>query len=147
MEAAALPNHDAAVRGLAIAALTTACLLHAVSRKGGIYLNNAFAFMKVTILLLIIVAGLAKLGGASLGSNSAVPTNNFDVHTSFSQPRKDVPSYATSLVYALYPYTGFMQPFYVLSEVKRPQGVFAKATITTMMSVVILYILVNVAFV
>ncbi|MCJ1296537.1 hypothetical protein MMC34_008103 [Xylographa carneopallida] len=144
MEAAALPNHDAAVRGLAIAALTTACLLHAVSRKGGIYLNNAFAFMKVTILLLIIVAGLAKLGGASLGSNSAVPTNNFDVHTSFSQPRKDVPSYATSLVYALYPYTGFMQPFYVLSEVKRPQGVFAKATITTMMSVVILYILFSV---
>ncbi|MCJ1286908.1 hypothetical protein MMC26_006254 [Xylographa opegraphella] len=146
MEAAALPNHDAAIRGLAIAALTTACLLHAISRKGGIYLNNAFAFMKVAVLLLIIVAGLAKLGGASLGSGSAVPTNNFDIHTSFSQPRKDVPSYATSFVYALYPYTGFMQPFYVLSEVKRPQGVFARATIATMVSVVVLYILVNVAF-
>ncbi|MCJ1405222.1 hypothetical protein MMC11_008449, partial [Xylographa trunciseda] len=145
MEAAGLPGHDTAVRGLAIAALTSACLLHAISRKGGIYLNNAFAFLKVTILLLIIVAGLAKLGGASLGSGS-IHTDNFDLHTSFSQPRKDVPSYATSFVYALYPYTGFMQPFYVLSEVKRPQGVFAKATITTMVSVVVLYILVNVAF-
>ncbi|MCJ1391150.1 hypothetical protein MMC18_004012 [Xylographa bjoerkii] len=142
MEAAGLPDNDAAVRGLAIAALTTACLLHAISRKGGIYLNNAFAFMKVTILLLIIVAGLAKLGGASLGSGP-VRTDNFDVHTSFSQPRKDVPSYATSLLFAIYPYTGFMQPFYVLGEVKRPQGVFAKATITTMVSVVVLYILVN----
>ena len=146
MEAAGVPTNDAAVRGLAIAALTTACLLHAISRKGGIYLNNAFAFMKVTILLLIIITGLAKLGGASFGSGS-VYTDNFNIRTSFSQPRKDVPSYATSIVYALYPYTGYMQPFYVLSEVKRPQGVFAKATIGTMVSVVVLYVLVNVAFV
>ena len=112
MEAANLPDNDAAVRGLAIAALTTACLLHAFWRKGGIWLNNAFAFMKVIILLLIIVCGLAALGGASLGSG-AIHTGNFDVHTTFSQPQRDVSSYTNSLVYALYPYTGFMQPFYV----------------------------------
>ena len=112
MEAANLPNSNTAVRGLAIAALTSTCLLHALWRKGGIWLNNAFAFMKVIILLLIIVAGLAALGGASLGSGS-IHTGNFDIHTSFSQPRRDVASYTNSLAYALYPYTGYRQPFYV----------------------------------
>ena len=112
MEAAGIQNNDPAVRGLAIAALTSACLLHAIWRKGGILLNNAFAFMKVTIVLLIIVAGLAALGGASLGSGS-IHTGNFDTKTSFSSPRRDVASYADSLVYAIYPYTGFLQPFYV----------------------------------
>ncbi|MCJ1472324.1 hypothetical protein MMC13_000971 [Lambiella insularis] len=145
LEAANIQNNDAAIRGLAIAALTTTCLLHAIWRKGGILLNNAFAFMKVMILLLIIIAGLASLGGASLGRGT-IHTANFDTHTSFSNPRKDMASYTDSLVYAMYPYTGFLQPFYVLSEVKRPQGIFAKATIGTMIFVVVLYILVNVAF-
>jgi hypothetical protein len=68
--------------------------------------------MKVAILLLIIITGLAKLGGASLGAKP-VNTGNFNIHTSFSQPRKDVASYAQSLLYAIYPYTGYTQPFYV----------------------------------
>lgn len=104
--------HDSAVRGLAVAALTAACALHAAWRKGGILVNNAFAFMKVAILLLIIAVGLAGLGGASLGSGR-VQTNNFDYHTTFYQPRRDVASYTTSMVYTLYPFTGFLQPFYV----------------------------------
>ena len=112
MEAAGIQNNNPAVRGLAIGALTSACLLHAIWRKGGILLNNAFAFMKVTILLLIIVAGFAALGGASLGSGT-IHTGNFDTKTSFSSPRRDVASYSDSLVYAIYPYTGFLQPFYV----------------------------------
>ena len=112
MKAAGQEGHDSAVRGLAVAALTAACLIHALWRKGGILLNNAFAFMKVAILLLIIVAGLASLGGAPLGSGR-IQTGNFDIHTSFYQPRTDLASYTTTLVYACYPYTGFVQPFYV----------------------------------
>ena len=112
MEAAGYQASDSAARGLAVAALTVACLLHATWRKGGIVLNNAFAFMKVAILLLIVIAGLAALGGASLGSGP-VHTENFDVRTSFSHPRGDFASYTESLVYACYPYTGFLQPFYV----------------------------------
>lgn len=112
MKAAGYEAHDSAIRGLAVAALTAACVLHGVWRRGGILLNNAFAFMKVAILLLIIVVGLAGLGGASLGSGR-VHTGNFDHHTSFYQPRTDVASYTTSLLYAFYPYTGFLQPFYV----------------------------------
>jgi len=112
MKAAGYEGHDSAVRGLAVAALTVACLIHAVWRRGGILLNNGFALMKVAILLLIIVAGLASLGGASLGSGP-IKTGNFDIHTSFYQPRTDLASYTTTLVYACYPYTGFLQPFYV----------------------------------
>jgi amino acid transporter len=146
MEAAGydVDNCPGAIRGLAIGALTVACLLHAVSRRGGIWLNNLFAFLKVLILLLIIVAGLAILGGASFGSGK-IDTDNFDIHTSFASPRTDLASYATSMLYAYYPYTGFLQPFYVLSEVRNPRGSFAKSTIFTMIAVLILYLLVNVA--
>lgn len=165
MKAAGYQGNDAAVRGLAIVVLTAACLLHALWRKGGILVNNAFAFFKVAILLLIIGTGLAALGGASYASGP-IQTGNFDAHTSFVHPRRDMGSYVKSLLYALYPYGGYLQPFYVsnngplssnfstlihllqvLSEVSRPRKVFAKATIGAMVSVLVLYMLVNIAFV
>lgn len=137
---------ESAVRGLAVAGLTLAALIHATWRKGGIWLNNAFAFLKVAILLLIIGTGLAALGGASLGGGR-IKTNNFDTRTSFANPRRDFGSYADTLILAIYPYGGFYQPFYVLSEVSRPRKIFAKATIGAMVSVLVLYMLVNIAFV
>jgi hypothetical protein len=50
LKAANLPDNDAAVRGLAVGALTTACLLHAVWRKGGIWLNNVRLYQRDTKL-------------------------------------------------------------------------------------------------
>ena len=70
LEAAGITGDDAAVRGLAIASLTFACVLHAVWRKGGIVLNNLLAFMKVSMLLAIIIIGFAVAAGASFGNVS-----------------------------------------------------------------------------
>lgn len=50
------------VRGIAIAAAAFACIVHAVSRRGGIWLNNTLAVIKVLILLLIIAVTLAVVG-------------------------------------------------------------------------------------
>lgn len=108
-------------------------------------LNNAIAILKVAILLLIVVAGFIALGGANLG-NGSIHTGNFNTGTSFAAPRTDIASYVGSLMYALYPYSGFLQPFYVLGEVRNPNGTFDRATISTMVFVTIIYILVNIAF-
>jgi amino acid transporter len=135
------PDDKGLVIGLAIAAMTLSCLLHAVWRKGGILLNNAFAVMKVAILLMIIILGIVKLVHPP-----SVNPENFDIKTSFSGPPLGLSSYATSMLYAYYPYTGFVQPLYVLAEVRNPRGRFTKATIGTMVAIFIMYLLVNIAF-
>ena len=43
---------------IAIAANTLCCLLHALSRKWGILLNNFFGTLKLFILLFVIIIGL-----------------------------------------------------------------------------------------
>ena len=75
MEAAGVTGSDSAVRGLAVMALTFACVLHALWRKGGIVLNNLLAFVKVSTLLAIIVIGLASSAGASFGNVRMISSN------------------------------------------------------------------------
>ncbi|KAK3177785.1 hypothetical protein K4F52_009483 [Lecanicillium sp. MT-2017a] len=46
------------VRGIAIGIAILACFIHAFSRRGGIWLNNVLAVIKVLMLLLIIVTAI-----------------------------------------------------------------------------------------
>lgn len=112
MRAAGLPDDAAATRGVAIAAITAACLIHVSWRKGGILLNNAITIIKVAILLSIIVLGFATRGGASFG-HGRIQTTNFDIHTSFANPRGATATYANSFIFIIGAYNGFRQPFYV----------------------------------
>lgn len=112
MRAAGLSDEAHATRGIAIVAITGACLIHVSWRRGGILLNNAIAMIKVAILLLIIVLGFATRGGASFGQGR-IQTTNFDIHTSFATPRGTAATYANSFIYIMGAYNGFRQPFYV----------------------------------
>ncbi|KAL8813032.1 MAG: hypothetical protein Q9223_007147 [Gallowayella weberi] len=149
MQAAGVPDNEPAVRGIAVAALTGACLIHGLWRNGGIVLNNVLALIKILTLMAVIIIGFAAAGGASFGSEPvgrAVAKTNFATHSSFAGPSHDAGSYARSIVYVVYSYSGFKQPFYVLSEVSHPKKRFAKATIATMILVAVLFILANVAY-
>lgn len=46
------------VRGVALAAAAFACIIHSVSRRGGIWLSNLFACIKIGILLVIVVLAI-----------------------------------------------------------------------------------------
>lgn len=121
MEAAGIPDHASAIRGLAIAALTLACLIHAIWRNGGIILNNLLAFIKLLTLVAIIGVGFAAAAGASFGNGPVGKTaviNNFDIHKSFSRPSDTVADYSGSILFIVYSFSGFKQPFYV-SEIRR----------------------------
>ncbi|MCJ1313553.1 hypothetical protein MMC25_007232 [Agyrium rufum] len=138
------PSRGASI-GLSIGALTAACLLHVCSRRGGIFLNNVFAMLKVGILLTIIIIGFAVAGGAKFGGVSS-QSENFAISKSFAHPRKDVVSYTDSMLYVVYTYSGFEQPFYILGEVHRPKRNFAKACLSAMAIAITLFTLVNVAY-
>ena len=127
LEAAGIhEGHDSIARGLAVVCMTLACLLHASYRQGGIYVIIAMAIFKVGILLFIIVIGFAAMGGATFGNgsvhgqtttNTALQTgpSNLNAHNSFTFARKDFASYANSILFVVYTYSGNEQPFYVRS--------------------------------
>ncbi|KAH0556312.1 hypothetical protein GP486_005760 [Trichoglossum hirsutum] len=162
------PLQRGPVIGLAIGALTVCASLHIFSRRGGILVNNMFAVVKVAMLLVIAILGFVHAGRTHLqssGINESLDStlnitnqnitsamintamrHNFDLDMSFSHPRHDVGSYVDSFLVVIYSYTGFEQPFYVLSEVARPRRVFPMYTLLGMTTAVLLYVLVNVSY-
>ncbi|KAL8663323.1 MAG: hypothetical protein Q9202_003959 [Teloschistes flavicans] len=154
LQAADIDIHNNAplARGLAVVVLTAACALHAAWRKGGLLVSNCLATIKVLMLLCIIGIGFASAAGASFGNNSSQEASktakeaNFSVHKSFAHASGDFASYANALIFTIYPFSGYYQPFYIMSEVSEPKKKFAKTTLSTMIFVSVLYILVNVAY-
>lgn len=150
----------APVIGLAISVMTICCLFHAISRRGGILINNFFAVTKVGILVVIAILGFVHAGGkylrspAGASSSTAFDITNMKVDNapdinfgsdSF-QSTGGVSNFAQSLLFAIYPFAGFEQPFYVLSEVATPKKVFPRAAIIAMLTTIVLYMLVNISY-
>lgn len=131
------------VLGIAIAALTFAASVHAFSRRGGILLNNAFAIFKVGLLIAMIALGFAWKCGRDFGGGNA-QTKNFE--TPFAGTSGNLANYVDSLLYILYSYSGFKQPFYVLSEAETPKRIFPFATTAAVALQWLLFVLVNVAY-
>ena len=123
MQAADRDASPAEIRAVAVAILTAACMVHWLWRRGGIFLNNLLAVLKASILLAIIVIGFAAAAGASFGhgkvqGNTIDPdtsrsTSNFNVHSSFTHGSTSTASYANAIIFIIYSYGGFEQPFYV----------------------------------
>ncbi|KAK4151991.1 amino acid permease-domain-containing protein [Chaetomidium leptoderma] len=107
--------------GIAIAANTFSCLLHSMSRKWGIWLNNLLGSLKLLMLVVMIIFGLSFL-------DRSVSDANFDSATAFSKTPKTptgVYRYAEALIYVVFPFGGFHQANYVLAEIKDPRRNFA----------------------
>lgn len=125
LEAAGIRDgHDSIARGLAVVCMTAACLLHATYRQGGIYTIIVLAIFKVCILLAIIGIGFAAIAGRTYGygsihgqtiTNHTLQTgpSNLSANASFAFARKDFASYANSILFVVYTYSGNEQPFYV----------------------------------
>jgi amino acid transporter len=151
-----IPDRGTAV-GIAIATLTFVVLLHTFSRRGGIFVNNAFAVVKVGLLLAIICLGIAKAAGRfpnrpeanepaeSFKTNSQVINANFTSGT-FANARTDAASWSNSLMLCMYAFSGFEQPFYILAETKRPRRYFPKYTALAMGIAAVLFLAVNISY-
>jgi amino acid transporter len=96
------------VIAIAIAANTFCCLLHSLSRKWGILLNNFLGVVKLCILVFVVIIGLVWI-------NTGVSNPNYALSTSFtaeSSPRWPY-RYAEAFIYVMFPYGGFHQINYV----------------------------------
>lgn len=133
-----------AVLGIALGVLTLIIVLHMFSRTGGILVNNAFALIKVALLVTIFALGVAKAAGA-FGGAGTVPRDNFTKGV-WSSPRSDVSSWSNAILLAAFGMGGWKQPFYMLAEIKNPQKVLPKYTVVGWGILATLYILVNISY-
>lgn len=111
------------VRGIAIVIVTFAVILHGTWRQAGIIVNNAFAIIKVLILLLFIITGFVSLGNGfkpsataiaeGYVSNSTVASNNFDTSNSFQYKSGGSYGYVESFLSIIFAFSGFNQANYV----------------------------------
>lgn len=132
LEAAGINDGQGSLaRGLAVVCMTSACLLHAMSRQGGIWIINTMAVFKVCILLAIIGIGFAAFAGKTfnygpvhgetiINSLNQTGPPNLAGGTSFAYARKDFASYANSILFVVYTYSGSEQPFYVCTSSPNP---------------------------
>jgi len=102
----------AAVRGLAVGIATFACLLHATSRTGGIYLFNIFGVVKVCMLVTMFVLGMAFAGGGFGGPNN-IASDNLSIHKSTANALDSAYGYAEAFLAVLFAFGGFNQATYV----------------------------------
>ena len=132
LEAADKPVGNFEARGIAIAVVTFACLFHGTWRQGGIYLSNAFAVIKISLLLVIFVTGFVSYSGVF--DRPAAAAENFNIHTAFKNPEQDPSGFAESFLAILFAYGGFSQANYVMSEIDNPRK---KVNITPKSSAII----------
>lgn len=111
LEAANVEATDNAVRGLAVGAATFACGIHSFSRRGGIWLGNVFAVIKVLMLLMIIATGICAWAGAFKTENYA--NENMAVSNAFADPEDDRYGYVKAFLAVIFAWSGFDQPNYV----------------------------------
>jgi amino acid transporter len=144
--------HRGAVYGLAVGAMTLCAFLHIFSRRGGLLASNFFGLYKILLLVLLIVFGWVYAGGKFLHGNSLAsgpttqpsPKGNFD--KPFEGRTHDFASVVNSVLTSLFGYSGFEQPFYVLSEVKNPRQKFPKTILGAVFTTMVLYILTDISY-
>ncbi|KAH8691770.1 amino acid permease-domain-containing protein [Phaeosphaeriaceae sp. PMI808] len=127
-----------AVLGWAIAVLTLCAFVNIATRRLAIALNNAFAVAKVLFVAIIAFTGI--IYGTIKGDGCR------NISWKNKGAGGDFGDIVLALFYAMYPYTGYEQPFYVLAEVKRPRKIFAKSVIWAMLGVMVLFPLTNVGY-
>lgn len=108
LDAAGAKATPGKIIAIALAANTFCCLLHAISRKWGVILNNVFGTVKFFLLGFIVTIGFIWI-------NRDVAKSNFDVSTSFSTEHSPkLPyRYAEAFLFVMLPYSAFHQVNYV----------------------------------
>lgn len=130
----------AGVIGWAVGIVTLCALINVSTRRFSIVLNNVFAVGKV---LLVVTIGLL---GIIWGSTHGNQCREISWANQKDEPPASFADISLALVFSLYPYSGFEQPFYVLAEVRSPKRTFVKATISAMLLALVIFPLANVGY-
>jgi len=141
-------------RGVAIAALSVVCLIHAFTPRLGIWLSNGLGAFKLVLLSVVVFTGFAALAGRL----QVDPPGNFDSFKGGHAPTEKenvdgsedgavAAGYALAMLQVLYAYSGWENANYVLTEVRNAPKTLRKAAPIAIAVVTVLYVLANIAYV
>ena len=137
-------NNRGHVVGWAVGVLTFCALINVITRKYAIGLNNIFAVTKFSFVFVIAILGI--IYGSVNGDTCRSITWKSPLPPGTPGQSGGLGDIALALFYAMYPYTGYEQPYYVLAEVSQPRKVFARATTISMVTALILFPLTNLSY-
>ncbi|UNI23803.1 hypothetical protein JDV02_009600 [Purpureocillium takamizusanense] len=133
-------------RGIGIAGVTFAIVLHSTLPKWGIRLFNVLGVFKVVVLLFIVFSGFAALAGRRLVDDPHNFDDAFRIESGDGYGGGGAYAYSNALLNVVYSYKGWENANYVVSELKHPRKTLAIAAPLAVGGVTILYILANVAY-
>jgi amino acid transporter len=157
---------NAQVRGIAVTMSVAALFIHALSRRGGLALNNLFALVKLGMLLVIISTTIAYSAG-SIGPSPALERTpwaqqplfdhkgisrnntlleNLSLPYSFDHATHDSHSYSDAFLDVIFTFSGFEQANYVLGEINQPHRKFPVALGLSASIVSVLFLAVNICY-
>ncbi|CAI6087845.1 hypothetical protein V2G26_010131 [Clonostachys chloroleuca] len=124
-------------RGIGLAVVTAAFLIHGTVLKWGIRLQNLLGSIKIIILLIIIIAPLVRLDKT---------TDTLSRHKAFEGTTGSAYGIVTSLNNVIWSYVGYSNANYALSEMKNPIRTLKISAPLAILGVGILYILANISY-
>jgi len=130
-------------RGIGLACITAAFLIHGTALKWGIRLQNLLGSIKVIIILIIVIAGWVALAGHIKLPGEEKPhnfTNAFEGTTGSAY------GVVTALYNVIWSYIGYSNANYALSETKNPIRTLKIAAPMAIGVISILYMFVNIAY-
>ncbi|KAJ6445270.1 low-affinity methionine permease [Purpureocillium lavendulum] len=133
-------------RGIGIAGVTAAIILHSTLPKWGIRLFNVLGVFKVVILLFIVFSGFAALAGRRRVPDPHNFDDAFRIESGDGYGGGGAYAYSNALLNVVYSYKGWENANYVVSELRHPRKTLAIAAPLAVGGVTILYMLANVAY-
>ncbi|KAL2151718.1 hypothetical protein VTH82DRAFT_6816 [Thermothelomyces myriococcoides] len=130
-------------RGIGLACITAAFLIHGTALKWGIRLQNFLGTIKVIVILIIVVSGWVALSGRLKLPEDEKPhnfTNAFEGTTGSAY------GVVTALYNVIWSFIGFSNANYALSETKNPVRTLKIAAPLAIGTISVLYMLVNIAY-
>ncbi|KAK4695836.1 hypothetical protein P7C71_g1988, partial [Lecanoromycetidae sp. Uapishka_2] len=131
-----------AERGIAIAVIIFASLVHMLAPKIGVRIMNLLSSFKIIILVFIVITGWVVLGG----NVHKIKDPHASFRNSFAGSSHSGYEYATALFKVLNSYEGWSNAAYVLNEVKKPVRTIKIAGPLALGTCGVLYLLANVAY-
>ncbi len=135
MEAYLQPFQIPNLRLIIVLIVICICFFHTKSIKFSAIFQNATTFLKAVFVLALLIIGLVY---------AANPANGLHFQANSAEVFK--PSFAVSLLYVTYAYTGWNAAAYIVGEIKEPAKNLPKALILGTILVTIIYVALQLIF-
>ncbi|KAK3372991.1 amino acid permease-domain-containing protein [Lasiosphaeria ovina] len=130
-------------RGIGLACITAAFLIHGTALKWGLRLQNVLGTIKIVIILIIVVAGWVALAGHIKLPEDEKPHN---FANAFEGTTGSAYGVVTALYNVIWSYIGYSNANYALGETRNPARTLKIAAPLAIGVISILYMFVNIAY-